>query len=477
MKLALVHPPEVRPSIGSQIIQHPINMLQLAAYLQSSGVEVVVWDFNAAPYSENDYIKRLMEYEPDAIGFSCVTPKVKTGARLAGIAQKWNGDVLTLIGGPHVSSIPEHTLQEFPSFDIGIIGEGEITSAEVLKRLKQGDSLSGIPGTVFREDGEIKLAKPRELISDLDRLPFPARELIHFSDYTGSSSPGISNQAQTISQLFTSRGCPVQCIFCGSHVTHGNKVRFRSSEHVMGEVVHCIEKYGVNHFTIDDDTFTYGKKRLLRICDRFAELPATWDCDSRVDTIDEATLKIMARSGCVKIAFGVESGSPRMLELIRKKITRQQIENAFTWAGKAGIMTSGFLMIGSHPSETVEDLDETLRFMKKLRPDYLMVYCAVPYPGTELYRMMKKSGLIISEDWDEYDIVRTRPVWRTENFEPDDLVRLQQSLYRKFYLRPGYIVKKLLDLRSLDDVKYILKSGAALLGYIFSKDRTRDHST
>jgi radical SAM superfamily enzyme YgiQ (UPF0313 family) len=240
---------------------------------------------------------------------------------------------------------------------------------------------------------------------------------------------------------------------------------------VLGEVRECIDRYKIDHFTIDDDTFTYGKKRLLEICDGLGELPVTWDCDSRVDSITPETLQRMASAGCVKIAFGVESGSPRMLELIRKRINREQIENAFGWARQAGILTSGFLMIGSHPSETIADLDETLRFMKKVKPDFLMVYCAVPYPGTRLYEIMKENDLILSEDWNEYDIVRTRPVWRTENFSPEELVRLQQRLYRRFYLRPGYIAKKLIALKSAEDFRYLMESGISLLKYVFSKDR------
>ena len=165
-----------------------------------------------------------------------------------------------------------------------------------------------------------------------------------------------------------------------------------------------------------------------------------------------------------------------MLKLIRKNITTEQIEKAFAWTRAAGIMTSGFVMIGSHPSETVEDLDQTLRFMKRLKPDFMMVYIAVPFPGTELYRMMYEKNMIFSDDWNEFDIVRCRPVWRTENFSPDDLVAHQQRLYRSFYLRPGFIIKKILDLRSKGDVKYLFESGMNFIKYVFEKRKTNDQS-
>lgn len=477
MKVVIIHPPEPIVSIASKVIQHPINLAQLAAYLNQFEIECEIWDYGVEPYSDSEFQTRLADFRPPIVGFSCVTPLIKTGAAMARLVKEVSSDTLTVIGGPHVTAIPEKTLTEFPSFDLGVIGEGEITFHEIITKLEAGKSLTGIPGTVFREGKETALADLRPLIQNLDDLPFPNRDLINFAGYAGSSSPGLSNKTHTITQMFTSRGCPVWCIFCGSHLTHRGKVRFRSAQHVLAEARECIEKYQVDHLTIDDDTFTYGKKRLLEICEGMKELPVTWDCDSRVDSITPETLIKMAESGCVKIAYGVESGSPRILKLIRKRITLEQISNAFRWAKKVGIQTSGFLMIGSHPTESIEDLDQTIRFMKRIKPDYLMIYCAVPYPGTELNRIMTENNLILSEDWDEYDIVRTRPVWKTNCFSPEELVRQQQRLYRSFYLRPGFILKKTLELKSWDDFKYIFESGVAFLRYIFSRKRLKDQST
>ena len=473
MKVAIIHPPEPVVSIASEVIQHPINLAQIAAYLNKYGIECRIWDYGVDIYTDAGFKKKLEDFQPSIVGFSCVTPLIKTGAAMARIVKETAPEILTVIGGPHVTAIPEKTMDEFPSFDVGVIGEGEITFHEIIAKFGANEPIKGISGTVFKDEGRLILPDLRPLIQNLDDLPFPNRSLIDFSKYAGSSSPGLSNRIHTITEMFTSRGCPVWCIFCGSHLTHRGKVRFRSSRHVLTEARQCIEKYGVDHLTIDDDTFTYGKKRLLEICEGMKELPVTWDCDSRVDSITPETLQKMAESGCVKIAFGVESGSPRILKLIRKKITPEQISNAFSWAKKAGIQTSGFLMIGSHPSESIEDLDQTLRFMKKVKPDYLMVYCAVPYPGTELNRIMSENNLILSEDWDEYDIVRTRPVWKTNHFSPEELVRQQQRLYRSFYLRPGYVLKKTLELKSWDDFRYLFESGVAFLRYIFSQKRLK----
>ena len=477
MKIALVHPPEPAKSIASEVMQHPINLAQLAAYLMRNGVVCEIWDYKVRDYSEADFLKNLERFAPDVLGIGAVTPLINSGAKLAKFAKSRFPAMLTVLGGPHLSAIPEKTLRDYPMFDIGVIGEGELTLQEVVDQLGSGQPLTDIPGTVFRDGDNVLLGPERALIRNLDDLPYPARELIDFSLYRGSSSPGLSNRNMNITQLFTSRGCPAHCIFCASSVTHRHKMRMRSAQHVLGEVRECVERYGINHFTIDDDTFTYGRKRLMEICAGFRELGVTWDCDSRVDSIDEEMVRVMAESGCIKIAFGVESGSPRILELIDKGIKIPQIENAFRWAKQYGIETAAFLMIGAHPSETEKDLELSLSFMKRIAPDYLMCYCAVPYPGTRLHDMMDREGMIVSDDWDEYDIVRTRPVWHTEHHSAEDMIRHQQRLYRRYYLRPAYFWKTLKKIRSREQVRYLFETGFRFLRYIFSGKRVGSQTT
>jgi radical SAM superfamily enzyme YgiQ (UPF0313 family) len=471
MKLALVRPPDSNKSIASEIIQHPINLAMLAACAERKGIECAIWDFSVEEYSVPIFEDRLESFQPDAVGFTCPTPHIKSGHQLAVVTKRKSADILTVVGGPHVSSVPERTMAEFPSFDVGVIGEGEHSLVDLLLQWKREKNIQGVPGTVTRVNGIPKIASPREKIMDLDLLPFPNRDLLLMERYDGSSSPGLSNRRLRITELFTTRGCPADCIFCANTVLHGRTVRQRKPEMVMREVRQCIEKYTIEHFTIDDDNFTIGKNRVIALCDGFRELPVTWDCDSRVDTVDEEMLERMAESGCVKIAFGVESGSPRMLKLICKDINIDKVKRIFRYARDAGMKTSAFFMIGSHPSETLSEIEMTARLMRELAPDFAMVYCAVPYPGTELYRLLKSNRFILSDDWDEYDVVRGRPVWRTENFTPNDLVRLQQKLYRSHYLRPGFVLARVMEIRSIGDIAYLAKNGLRLLSYVYTKDR------
>jgi len=473
MRLLLIQPPEPMKSIASEVCQHPINLAQLAAFVRERrGIEVQIRDYHVRPYSPDDLRETLRRLQPEIVGLTAMTPQVKTAAKLAGLIKETAPDILTVLGGPHLSAIPERAMAEFPDFDLGVVGEGELTLNEICEAVQRGVRFPrGLPGTVYRADGEIRRGAERPLIANLDDLPYPARDLLDFTLYRGSSSPGLSSKLRNITELFTSRGCPVHCFFCGSHITHRNKVRFRSAAHVLDEVRECVARYGVDHFTIDDDTFTFGRERLHEICRGLGRAGVSWDCDSRVSNVDEALLRMMAANGCKKIAFGVESGSPRVLAAVRKRITVEQIETAFRAARLAKILSSAFIMIGSHHSETYAEVEQTFRLMLRLKPDFVMVYIAVPYPGTDLYQEMKAEGLIDSEDWDEFDIVRGEPVWRTRCFGPADLIRLQRNMYRRVYLRPGFILRKVTMVRSADDLRYFVDAFGKFIKYIFGKRR------
>jgi radical SAM superfamily enzyme YgiQ (UPF0313 family) len=214
-----------------------------------------------------------------------------------------------------------------------------------------------------------------------------------------------------------------------------------------------------------DDTFTLKEERLYEICDEFARRKLTWNCYGRVSPLSKKMLSILANSGCTGITFGVESGSSRILKLIKKNITVEQVEEAFRLAKEAGIkLVEADVIIGSHPSETKEDIGMTRRLLSKISPDIVMVSIIVPYPGTELYRMMKESDLIFKESsWDSFILFGKEPSWRTEHFGPRELVALQKSMMLGFYMRPLYIMKTLGKMKSFDEVAYWLRGGRDFL--------------
>jgi radical SAM superfamily enzyme YgiQ (UPF0313 family) len=288
---------------------------------------------------------------------------------------------------------------------------------------------------------------------------------------TAGAPGGLDATLHRSTEIFTTRGCPEACIFCASKITFGRTVRFRSAGNVLAEVDECMERWGYRHFTIEDDTFTYRPERLREICEGLKERGVSWDCDTRVNAVTSKMLEMMAACGCKKVAFGVESGSPRILKLIKKGITVEQIERAFAWSRAAGLITTAFIVIGSHPSETPQDLEMTVRLIRDIDPDLLAVAIAVPFPGSELEHLMRERGLILSEQWEKYTHIHSTPCWRTEHFTPQQLVSLQIRIFRRFFLRPRFIMKTLKKALSWRGLRYYSRSLFQILMYLFVEKR------
>jgi anaerobic magnesium-protoporphyrin IX monomethyl ester cyclase len=462
MRVLLIRPSSSQGELTkTSLAQHPINILYLAAYVRKFGHNVKVFDYEV----DNFDIEKIREYRPNIVGITAMTPTIK---KAANIARKIKKKIKTtiLVGGNHVTALPKETLKEFPSFDIGIVGEGE----ETLKEICENKPLKKIKGITYRRGKRIMVNKRRPPIENLDELPFPARDLIDMKKYRGASTPGLSREFLNITELYINRGCNWGlCTFCASMLTHC-KFRERSIDNVIAEMKECIKKYGINHFTIDDDTLTTSKKRTLEFCKKVKRLNVTWDCDSRV-TVDKKMLKVMKESGCKKIAFGVESGSQKILQLIKKGITINQIKNAFKWCKEVGIETSAFFMIGSHPDETWEDLEMTKKLIKEIKPDYITASIAVPYPGTELRKQMEERNLVFSNDWSTYALYNIKPPWRTSNFTSKQLLEIQKKMVKEFYMKPSYIIKRVLKIHSLGELKYWVKAFFGVRKTIFKNKK------
>lgn len=456
-------------------VQHPINIASLAAYLLRSGIEVRIVDFEVESLADNQFAAIVCDFGPDLVGFTCLSPTVVASHRLARIVKENLPRAVTVAGGPHISAMPERALNEFPSFDVAVFEEGEETLLELCERVSEGKPIinfSGVRGAAHREGDEIVIEQSRPLIEDLDVLPHPSRHLLNLDLYKSGTTPGVGHSASHSTVLFTSRGCAEDCTFCASKITFSRKLRFRSAEHVLSEVKECIERFGFDHFTIDDDTFTLNKKRLSRILEGFSALGVSWDCDTRVNAVDEAMLAEMKGAGCKKVAFGVESGSERVRKLIKKRTTDEQIVSAFDAARRVGLVTQAFFIIGSHPSETMEEVKMTLKLAKRIAPDFIIVNVVTPFPGTELFEMMQAGGYMPDTlDWEKFDCTHTQPSWRTEHFSSEKLVRLQRWFYLRYSLSPSFILATLRHLNSLAAISYYAKTAAGFLKYVLFEKR------
>ncbi|MFH1950194.1 MAG: radical SAM protein [Pseudomonadota bacterium] len=474
MSVYLIRPMTPKTSQGGLVsVQYPINLGYLASYLQMKGIVCFARDFEVEAFSESEFLASIKRAKPCIVGFSCMTPHIKSGARLAKMVKDNFPHILTVLGGVHGSGIPKQTLEEFPQFDVIVCGEGEQTLVE-LYHAWLDRRIDLVAGIAFRandteiNDTEIKINPPRPLIDNLDDIPFPNRDMIDIGNYRKSHvSRGHSRKTKRIAEITCSRGCPYDCIFCASKVVHSRRVRFRSPENIIAEIGYLIDTYGIEHLSFLDDTFTLKREILKPVCEYMGLKGVSFDSYTRVSDINEEKMDIMVSNGCKKISFGIESGSPRILKLIRKGITVEQAERAFTIARKAGLHTiEGTFMIGCHPDETLEDIEMTKNLIHKLRPDIMALNIAIPYPGTELNRILKERGILKSEDWDEFVLFFSNPSWELGSVPMKEIKRILKQITYGYYLRPSYVLKTISRNASPKELRYWFS-----LGFSFLKTR------
>lgn len=459
MKVVLINPPEnlhLRANFIST--QYPINLGYLAAVLKKNGYQVELWDYVVEPFSLEEFIKRIADSGPQLIGITTMTNTVSSAKKLIKAVKTNFKNIYTVAGGIHVSALPERTMREIQELDFVCVGEGEYTLLELCRALQFKKDLNSVKGLVHRvSGGEVVCNERRQLILDLNLIPFPDRDLVDSSFYCRShTSRGISRKFLRVSEIITSRGCPNQCIFCAGHVNYGHRVRFRDAKNVLEEIKECIDKYKTNHFTFLDDTFTLLQDRAEQTCLGLKELGVSWDCNTRVNNVSPELLKIMAESGCRKVSFGIEASSERMLKLIKKGITLDRVRKAVRWAKEAKIkFVEGTFILGAHPSETREEVEMAINLAKELDLDFIFYGIIVPFPGTEVYDIMYKRGYIDENiNWQDFIFFGEEPPWRTDNFTPKELVELQNYVLKKFYLRPKYFLKMLLKIDSWQEIRY-----------------------
>lgn len=465
--VVLIRPPSQMGELARIVsAQHPINLLYLCAYLREHGFEPHLIDYEIDAYSDEDVCRRIEELAPLCVGVSCFTPQIIAGHRIAQALRGAFPALPLLIGGPHATALPRATLEEFPAFDAAVAGEGEETLVEVCSRLRDGRDLCGVAGTAHRAGGGVVQEAERPRIAAYGDLPMPARDLLDMAKYPGAAKSGAAAGVYRTTQVFTARGCPFPCTFCAISLVTTRTVRFRGADSVRRELSECRSRYGIEHVNVHDDTFTVSAKRVAEISRTLGESGVTWDCDTRVDTVSEEMLRDMAAHGCVRVAFGVESGSERMLKAMKKNVTRAQIRDAFLWARKYGITTSAYFIVGGHPDETPEDVEETRTLMHEIQPDFANVAIGTPYPGTELYGQLAERNLLLDRRWERFMLYDRMPAWRTERFSPEDLVRMQRDLIREYFYRPAYVWRRLRKMRSWRELPYWARSAWIGLRYV-----------
>ncbi|MBC7112678.1 MAG: radical SAM protein [Candidatus Methanomethyliales bacterium] len=458
MKVVLVNPPTTAPletvaTLGLKA--PPLGLAYVAAAVRKEGHDVSIIDSPALDISHHKLGEILQRESPDVIGVTSTTPTIYDAMKAVTIAKDFCPDSITVLGGCHITSLPEDTLAECKSLDIGVIGEGEATIVDLLRALETKKPLSEVDGIVYRNKEKVVKTRPRRLIENLDEIPFPARDLLPLDRYT------ILGERHRLGNILTSRGCPFRCIFCSSSQFYGRRFRARSPKNVVDEIEELISKYKIKSFEIVDDNFTVDKKRAIEIAEEIIKrgLQIWWACGSRVDLISRELLQIMKKAGCGLIYYGIESGSERILSILRKGITLEQAKSAIKWAKEVGIEVMGSFIIGV-PGETKEDVMKTIKFAKESGIDFAQFTAMTPYPGTEIYEIAKKEGLLTTNDWSRYTTIT--PVMRTKELTVEEISKLVGLAYRKFYLSFSFIYKQLAKKR-LKWIWPVLKNNLGLI--------------
>jgi anaerobic magnesium-protoporphyrin IX monomethyl ester cyclase len=432
MKVTLVNPP-YPPSVHSHPPFIPLGIAYLGAVAEKEGHEVTVIDCQAEKLNYEAFRERITRTPSDVIGVTATTLLYKSAMKLINIAKQAHPQAVTVLGGSHGTFWDENALNEYPSLDMVVRREGEITFAELLNKLQAKASYNGVLGVSFRnKQGKTVRNEDRSFLEDLDSLPFPAHHLLPLDT--------LKRMGKVLFPLITSRGCVFWCDFCSTVRMFGRGYRWRSPKNVVDEMELIHNKYGVNQFTFYDDAFTVNRERAMKICDELQarKLDLIWDCGTRVDMVDRELLKIMHDAGCIAVWLGVESGSEVILDAMNKGIKLDQTRSAYKTAHEVGLMTIANVVIG-FPGETEQTAKATINFVKELNPDDVGFYVATPYPGTPMYEQVKKNGWLRVTDFDKYDTAG--PTFETPWLSMKQLADIRYKAYQDFYLRLGYVLK------------------------------------
>ncbi|MDI6736613.1 MAG: radical SAM protein [bacterium] len=408
-----------------------LGLAYLGAYIRKYEYTPYIIESPALNLEFNDILNQILMINPDYVGISSSTMTIYNAAKIAEMIKESKPEIKIIIGGAHITATPDKTMKQFKYFDIGVIGEGEITFKELLNVLDKGDDISKVKGIVFRDkNGEIKVNERREYIEDLDLLPFPAWDIIHgFPSVYKLSAPLSIHSVEA--SIITSRGCPYNCIFCDRSV-FGRKYRYHSAEYVLEMFRILTKEYYVKHVYIYDDTFTTAKERLYKICNYLIKEKTriSWTCQSTVH-IDYETLKLMKTAGCWQVGFGIESGSERILKVLKKSQTIEQVKKAVWLAHKVGLKIRGLFIIGS-PTETREDIMKSIALSKELPLDDLQMLNFTPFPGTEIYTLAKEYGEF-EDNWRKMNFLE--PIFIPYGLTKEELIKYQNRAHIEFYLR------------------------------------------
>ncbi len=408
----------------------PLGLMSIAAVLEQNGIQVEIIDCYATPVTPEALVEKIVANPPDAVAFSCTTSSFLEGYHIAGMLKEKRPEIVTVVGGAHACTIGPPLLDSFPAIDYLVIGEGEQTMLELAWAGFKG--AEHIPGVAHRGvDGKGVLPSQRELIADLDELPFPSYHRLPLFPKR-YNLPLFSYPKAPNTSIISSRGCPYSCSYCDRSV-FARGFRFNSPEYIVEHVAMLHRDYGIRHTFFYDDLFTFDRGRVAKFCELKEKkgLRVGYNCIARLEHVDQELLALLKRSGCWQVNFGIESGDPEVLKKHRKFFGLDEVGRKLQMVRDAGMRVKGLFMVGL-PGEDETAIRRTIDYALSLPLDEINVTKFTPFPGAPVYRTIRDHG-VFEENW---------PLMNCMNFVfvPHGMTKAQlEGLYdefiRRFYRR------------------------------------------
>jgi len=444
----------------------PSTLLYIATILKNEGHEIVFLDTQSSD-KDMEYVKAVVKRrKPEAIIIPTSTMSfredVETLKELKNI-----GNATTMAYGSHVTFLPKISLEE-TGLDFIVMREPEYIIRDLINALSRGSDPKKIRGVGFRENGKKKINEAYPFIQNLDELPFPDRSYIKDFSYFNP----LVKRIPWITAI-TSRGCPGRCNFCTSPSFYGSTLRARSPENVVDEMEE-IAGMGYKEIFYRDETFTANRQRVERICEliRKRGIDISWICSARVGTVDRGLMIKMKNAGCHMLRFGVESGVQRILDNINKGIRIDMTRKTFKWANEIGMETHAHVMIGC-VGDTMDTVNHTIRFIREIEPTTATFGAFTPFPGTEVFDMVKEKVPEI-EDGTACDLSKIHTIgfhsYVFTELTDKEIGLMVKEAYKRFYLRPGYILNRMKTLRSLGELRRIVSAGIEVFSFSAGDD-------
>ena len=421
----------------------PLGMLYIATFLRKNGLEVSILDEAPQGFSLKDTIDWVKKENPNILGFSTCSATGRKAALLAKKVKQENPNIITVFGNFFATFNAKRILEKYPFVDIIIRGEGEHTSLDLTKNLKNNSNLKKVLGINFRYNNQIISTPDRPLIKDIDSLPFPDRTLLDVNYH--NTTAGVIVAPKKFSSFVTSRGCVFRCRFCGCRRLARTLWRSRSVDNIIEEL-NLLSSQGYKQFLFVDDNFTLNPKRVLRLCQRIKKekIDIEFFAEGRVDHCPKEMLQEMVRANCKMIYFGIENGTQRILDYYDKQTTTRQAKDAVRHARKVGIDVIVASFILGAPMETREEIWNTLKFAQELNVDIPQFNILATFPGTDIWEELKNQGFVNEEKYWETGVMVSDV---SPNAVPTkEIEEMIHQGYQRFFIRPEYIIKQLVKI-------------------------------